>query len=548
VLLKKRQFAEAMPAFREACERKANFALGYFYWGLALYEMGNTQGALGQFNLAHKLDTTLFLPLYYSGLVQQKLGQYKKAQQFFEQVIGLDSSFAPVHNAIGVSHYHLGNESEAIISFQRACKISPDFATAHLNLGDIFLKLEKYETAQMHYRDTLKSSDLSAQERASAYNNLAIIDAKSKAWEKACDNLSQGHAIAPDLTNIQINLGLVLIALREYDLAISHFEQVLKRNSNEPEANFYLGLSLLCLSKRDQALEQLLKAARIIEATNLKGTALHQQLLLWLAYAHLANKNYPEAKQGLDKLISLSQKNNKLLSLAYDALGIGEALQNNHGQAKQYFDKAIATDNNLALSYLHRGQSLENLGNSELASKDYNQALKIDANCLKANKDYITQLLESAQLEEALIQAIKIQELKPNDTESQILLAKAHQKKSTYTEALVILNNVIKNDPKNVEAYTMIGQIYMSQGDFAQADEVFRNASKFDKVDAELFLSWARALAYLGFYELALEKFKEAADMNPYDADIYESWAQALKSLGRFNEASEVYKLASSYL
>ena len=309
VLIEKRQFAEAMPAFREACERKANFALGYFYWGLALYEMGNTQGALGQFNLAHKLDTTLFLPLYYSGLVQQKLGQYKKAQQFFEQVIGLDSSFAPVHNAIGVSHYHLGNESEAIISFQRACKISPDFATAHLNLGDIFLKLEKYETAQMHYRDTLKSSDLSAQERASAYNNLAIIDAKSKAWEKACDNLSQGHAIAPDLTNIQINLGLVLIALREYDLAISHFEQVLKRNSNEPEANFYLGLSLLCLSKRDQALEQLLKAARIIEATNLKGTALHQQLLLWLAYAHLANKNYPEAKQGLDKLNFLKSKN-----------------------------------------------------------------------------------------------------------------------------------------------------------------------------------------------------------------------------------------------
>jgi len=549
VLLKKGQLDLAMPIFREACELRTDFALGHFYWGLTLYQMGNLKGALGQFKLAIKLDSSLFLSLYYSGLASKALSQTVESKQYFDQVINVEPSFAPAHNELGVYNYELGQESEAVISFQRACKLRPDFATAHLNLANVFAKMGKNETAQMHYNEALKNPDLSAFERASAYNNLAVIHAKAKHWESASESLLQAQEITPSVVLTQTNFGLVLIALHEYDLAANKFEQIIRDNPANLEALFYSGLSLLCLGKYDDALKNLIRSAQPPDGINAKTSPLYQQILLWLAYGYLANHKYEEATIELKKLTALDhRKSREMQSLAFDAMGVCCALQGKHDEAKHHFNKSLEIDDKLAIAYLHRARSSEVLKLKESASKDYAQALKLDPDCLRADKDYIGQLLDSAQKGQALNLAFKIVGTNPGDFESKLLLARAFQQESNYSEALAILTDIIKKEPNNVAAQTILGQIYMAQGDFAQADEIFRSASKMKNVDAELFLSWARALAYLGFHELALEKFKEAADMNPYDSNIYESWAQALKSLGRFNEASEVYKLASSYL
>ena len=436
---------------------------------------------------------------------------------------------------------------EAIISFQRACKIKADFAIAHLNLANLFAKLEKNESAQMQYQLALKSSDLSASERAIACNNLAVLYAKNKNWEESSEYLLQALGIESNMVS-QMNYALVLLALHEYDLAANKFAQILKIAPNNLEANFYYGLSLLCFAKFEESLSKLKQALQIAEQDNKKSAEFYWQILLWLAYAYLANKEYNNAITELNKLISLQTSDNAFSALIFDALGVCFLLQKQFQEAKQSFTQALQLDNQLAIAYLHRASSYEALHEIPLAKADYAQALKFDPDILRDSKDYISQLLSNAQIEAALTQAIKLQQLKPQDMESRLLLARAYQKKNEYDQALTILTSILKEAPNKVEAHTMLGQIYMSQGDFAKADDIFQNASKLENIEAELFLSWARALAYLGFHELALEKFKEASGINPYDSNIYESWAQALKSLGRFNEASEVYRLASSYL
>ncbi len=549
VLLKQGNTDLAMPAFREACELKPDFALGHLYWGITLLSMSNIKGALGQFKLATKIDQSLFSATYYAGLAHLRLNENEEAIRYFEQTISQEPDFAPAQNALGVAYINTGKIDDAITCFKRACKLRPDFSSANLNLADILAKLGKYDAAQTHYRAVLNNPDLSASQRAVVYNNLAVTFGQLKQWEMASEYLSQAQSVAPQMVEIQVNLGLVLVALREYDLAISNFEHILRSYPDQFEANFYGGMALLSLRKYQQAQNLLAQASACMANSNPAENVYCQQLFLWYGYSGLANKLYDQAKEQLDKIVLLDMKANKtVLCLAFDALGVRAALLDQQSEAIEYFDKCLSLDANLALAYVHRARSYEATGDEAAASRDYQKALQLDASCLDTDKDYIIQLLDNAKVEEAMAQATKMLTLKPQDIESRLLMAKTLQKKNAYSEAINLLNAILKDAPTNGAAYTMLGQIHMSQGDFAQADEIFLKASKLDNVEAELFLSWARSLAYLGFHELALEKFKQAADINPYDADIYESWAQALKSLGRFNEASEVYRLASSYL
>ncbi len=549
ILLKKGKNDLAMPEFREACELKTDFALGHFYWGLTLYGMGNVQGALGQFKQASKIDGTLFVAMYYSGLAYQRLNQDIEARQCFEQVVNKEPDFAAAYNALGVTCLKQNKIEEAANCFEKACKIRPDFANAHFNLANLLAKLGKYESAQLHYREVLDSPDFGATERAIAYNNLAVTFGQLKNWEFASEYLFQGQSIAPYMVELQINLGLVLIALHEYDLAISTFERVLINFPDQFEANFYGGMALLCLAHYAPAQILFDRAANFIASTNQQDSLMAQQLYLWHGYASLANKQYDLAKIQLDKIISLNNTvDKKLLFMAFDGLGILNALSGDQSGAIEYFGKCLNIDNKFALAYLHRARSYEASNQPDLAKSDYAEALRLDPNFLDDDKSYVSQLLDEAQIEEAVTQVIKMVDISPQDLDSKLLLAKALQKKGDYSQAQQLLNDVIKEIPDSVAAYTMLGQIYMSQGNFAQADETFLQASKLENVDSDLFLFWAKALSYLGFHELALEKFKEAAEINPYDGDIYENWAQVLKSIGRFNEASEVYRLASSYL
>ena len=452
VLLKQGNSDLAMPAFREACELKSDFALGHFYWGVTLFGMGNIKGALGQFKLATKLDKSLLVALYYTGLAYQRLDQAEEARQCFEITVAQEPDFAPAQNALGVTLLALGNTDEAIACFKRACKLRPDFASANLNLANILTKLTKYEAAQAHYRAALSSVDLSANERATVYNNLAVTFAQLKQWELASENLFQAQSVAPQMMEIQVNSGLVLIALQEYDLAINTFDHIISIYPEQFEANFYGGIALLCAGNYEKAQVLLARASELMSDTNPAENLFCQQLFLWHGYACLANRAYDQAQNQFEKIVTLNNQANKTtLCLALDALGLRAALLKKQDEAIPYFNQSINIDANLAIVYVHRARSYEAKGEEQLAHDDYQKALKLDPACLNTDKDYILQLLDNAKIEEAMAQATKMLNLTPRDIESKLLMAKTLQKKNAYTEALAILNAIVQESPKTLQ-------------------------------------------------------------------------------------------------
>ena len=73
-------------------------------------------------------------------------------------------------------------------------------------LGDIYLKLKKYDEAVKYYKEVLKKQP----RNAVAYANLAAAYAGAGKWSEELDNLKKAVSISPNEPTIHFNLGASL--------------------------------------------------------------------------------------------------------------------------------------------------------------------------------------------------------------------------------------------------------------------------------------------------------------------------------------------------
>ncbi len=69
--------------------------------------------------------------------------------------------------------HEIGNAEKEIEAYQKAIEINPDFfSNVHFNLGNAYLKIGKYEKAQVKYEDFLAIQKISSRNKALAKSNL----------------------------------------------------------------------------------------------------------------------------------------------------------------------------------------------------------------------------------------------------------------------------------------------------------------------------------------------------------------------------------------
>ena len=61
-----------------------------------------------------------------------------------------------IPNLLGVAHaFALKNYDEAILCYEKAIKLKPDYAEAYYNLGIIYLELKEYENASTIFKKAI---------------------------------------------------------------------------------------------------------------------------------------------------------------------------------------------------------------------------------------------------------------------------------------------------------------------------------------------------------------------------------------------------------
>lgn len=187
----KKQFDEAVPAWRKALALDPNDPRAHDNLGVALAETG-------------QLDEAIV--------------EYRKSLE-------LSPGSSHTHNNLGSALAEKGMLDEAFEHFEKAVEFNPDNASAQVNLGNVLAQRNgQLSDALEHLR---KGVELDP-DSSSGQNDLGIALAHAGSLDEAMDHLQKAVALAPDAADYRYNLGRVLAAKGNFVDALPQFEQAAK--------------------------------------------------------------------------------------------------------------------------------------------------------------------------------------------------------------------------------------------------------------------------------------------------------------------------------
>jgi len=169
----------------------------YYRWGLEDIQQGFPQDALESFRQALKLNPNFIKAYLGLGDAHVSLREYAKAVGDYGKAISMRPDKARLaYFKRGEINFLLGQLQQAMADFQAAIAIDPNYADAHMSLGNTYFKLRSYEQAIACYSRTLELAperDLAAFRRGRSHYIL-------KEYPEAIRDFS--HAIELQPSNV----------------------------------------------------------------------------------------------------------------------------------------------------------------------------------------------------------------------------------------------------------------------------------------------------------------------------------------------------------
>ena len=148
--------------------------------------------------------------------------------------------------------YKLKEYAETIEYYKKALSLKPDDSSATHNLGLAYAALQEYDKAFETYKKLIEQKP----DYMQAYTSLQALVEKEKNFAgKAKPLFITGTAANPDTANLWFNLAYCCYELKEYELAIQHYEKALSLKPDHNNAANNLGLAYSALKEYDKAFE-----------------------------------------------------------------------------------------------------------------------------------------------------------------------------------------------------------------------------------------------------------------------------------------------------
>ncbi len=173
----------------------------------------------------------------------------------------------------------------------------------NLSLGNLYFKLEKYDSATIFYRFVVETADepkilkLTMSNLLTCYEELGYYELALGIARRYIEKFPN----AEDLIDKKIKIGLMYQMLGNYDLALSYFQNLLEEADKDLEAelHYYIGETLYYKGEYEQAILEFLKVPFLVT----KKTKID-----WTANAfYMAGQSYEKMKK-YDQAINMYQQ------------------------------------------------------------------------------------------------------------------------------------------------------------------------------------------------------------------------------------------------
>ena len=261
------------------------------------------------------------------GLAALQAGKLSEAERLLQAAVRAQPKHVPALNLLGVVLGRLGQNAQAVASFDQALATSPNSTEAWYGRGMTLLAMGRLEEAITSF-----------------------------------DRVIAGK---PDFAQVHLLRAKLLADLQRHDAALAGVDRLLGLLPNSAEA--WLGRSniLFELKRYDEALSAADRAvafkSNLAEAWHARGNVFNEA------------KRHQEALAAYDKALAL---NPKFVGAWYGRGNVLKELKN-YSEALAAYDKALALEPNFIMAWLGRGNLLNGLKRSDEALIAFDRAVAI---------------------------------------------------------------------------------------------------------------------------------------------------------------------------
>lgn len=329
--------------------------------GSACHQLGQYERALAHYNRAVELAPNDLHALINRAVVNLELGRNQPALQDLESALKMgEHPWAYLYR--GLIQERLGEDRRALENYSRAIRLDSEFLEGYYRRGLLFTTAGEYEKA---FQDQSRVLELDGN-HAGAHTARGAARASIGDFQWALSDLDKGCTLAPQSPEAFYNRGLVRHELEMYDGALADFSRALELREAFVPAFMARGDTYSTTGDHWQAIADFDRAVEL-EPKNASTYLSRGQARAAVREYRRAIEDHSRALE-LDPGLAVALANR---GAAYEKLG-------DYEQAIQDLDRAIALDPNLAIAYYNRGLAYGSKGEYDRASRDLNKAVELD--------------------------------------------------------------------------------------------------------------------------------------------------------------------------
>jgi predicted O-linked N-acetylglucosamine transferase (SPINDLY family) len=268
------QIREAIVLYRQLLRNHPANAQLLYLLGTANFQIGYTDLAVEQLKRSLVLDEANPFAHYNLGMVYQALRNFGEAIVSYDKALALNPDFIDAHNNRGNALKDLGRYEESLLSYEKALALKPDYFLVYSNRGNVLIELDRLEEALEDFTRALSLNP----RFVDAYSNRANVFLKLERLIEALNDSETAIALNPSHAEAYNNRGNAFSDLNRLDEALASYDKALALKPDYAEAYNNRGNALSDLNRLDEALASYDKALELkpdyAKAYNNRGNAL----------------------------------------------------------------------------------------------------------------------------------------------------------------------------------------------------------------------------------------------------------------------------------
>ncbi len=269
----------------------------------------------------------------------------------------------------GNEFFKAGDTDNAIQEYNRALELNPNNAEAHLRLGFLMYNARQmYKEGMAHYNQALKANPNDPR----IHHDLGMALLHQRQFDEAIKHLSEALRRMPNgldkqynPVNMHFSFGLALTFAGRSEEAIIHFAEVVRLDPNNVDARYNLGQAMIRRGKHEDAIEHL----EVVVRLKPENADAHFALGVGLA----GRGRNDEAIKHWSQAIQLKPD----FTRAYNNLGVALARQGKLNDATEHWLHVIRLEPNNAEVHYRLANAFASLGKLDQAIEHYSKAVQI---------------------------------------------------------------------------------------------------------------------------------------------------------------------------